>query len=99
KKSIFLCEQALIFTAGLRAMRRANRIRELNVNKEVVSEWTRKVAAWQVVLASVLMVATLPGRTQGLGLVTEPLLADLHLNRVTYATMNLWATVLGALLC
>ena len=28
------------------------------------------------------MVGTLPGRTQGLGLVAEPLLADLHLDRV-----------------
>src|SRR5262245_22992267 len=53
----------------------------------------------QVVLASVLMLATLPGRTQGLGLVTEPLLGDLHLDRVTYASMNFWATVLGALFC
>jgi MFS family permease len=64
-----------------------------------VSEKQRKLAGLQVVIASILMVATLPGRTQGLGLVTESLLADLHLNRVTYATMNLWATVLGALLC
>jgi MFS family permease len=54
--------------------------------------------AWiQVVLASVLMLATLPGRTQGLGLVTEPLLADLRLDRFTYAQMNLGATLLGAL--
>lgn len=45
------------------------------------------------------MVATLPGRTQGLGLVTEPLLADLQLDRVAYANMNFWATILGALLC
>ena len=56
--------------------------------------------AWaQVVLASVLMLATLPGRTQGLGLITEPLLADLTLDRVTYANLNLWATLLGALVC
>ena len=45
------------------------------------------------------MVATLPGRTQGLGLITEPLLADLHLDRVTYASFNLWATLIGALFC
>jgi MFS family permease len=45
------------------------------------------------------MVATLPGRTQGLGLITEPLLSDLQLDRVAYASMNLWATLLGALLC
>jgi MFS family permease len=42
------------------------------------------------------MVGTLPGRTQGLGLITEPLIADLGLNRVTYAQLNLWATILGA---
>jgi MFS family permease len=52
-----------------------------------------------VVLAALLMVATLPGRTQGLGLITEPLLADVRLDRVTYASMNLWATLLGATIC
>lgn len=45
------------------------------------------------------MVGTLPGRTQGLGLITEPLLKDLHLDRVTYATVNLWATLIGAAFC
>ncbi|HEY1599005.1 MAG TPA: MFS transporter, partial [Pirellulales bacterium] len=52
-----------------------------------------------VVLAAMAMLATLPGRTQGLGLVTEPLLADLNLNRDVYAQLNLWATLLGALCC
>ena len=42
------------------------------------------------------MVGTLPGRTQGLGLITEPLLADLQLDRVSYATLNFWATILGS---
>lgn len=45
------------------------------------------------------MVGTLPGRTQGLGLITEPLIADLHIDRVTYATINLWATLIGAAFC
>ena len=45
------------------------------------------------------MVATLPGRTQGLGLVTEPLLADWGMDRVMFATVNFWATLFGALLC
>jgi MFS family permease len=45
------------------------------------------------------MVATLPGRTQGLGLVTEPLIADLGIDRVSYASVNLWATLLGAAFC
>src|SRR5258706_693848 len=50
-------------------------------------------------LAALAMVATLPGRTQGLGLITEPLIADLQIDRVTYATINLWATLIGALFC
>src|SRR5438445_9786700 len=50
-------------------------------------------------MAALAMVATLPGRTQGLGLITEPLLSDLHVDRVTYATINLWATLIGAAFC
>src|SRR5689334_25160081 len=52
---------------------------------------------WACVAAAALaMVATLPGRTMGLGLVTEPLLRDLGLSRTSYGTINLWATLLGA---
>lgn len=52
---------------------------------------------WYIVAAaSLAMVGTLPGRTQGLGLITEPLLADLKLDRVSYAEVNLWATLIGA---
>ncbi len=61
---------------------------------------TRFDYSWvNVVLAAVLMLATLPGRTQGLGLITEPLLKDLHLERLAYADLNLWATLLGAVFC
>lgn len=57
-------------------------------------------AVWtQVIAGALLMLATLPGRTQGLGLITEPLLADLHLSRDSYAQINLWATLGGALAC
>jgi MFS family permease len=52
---------------------------------------------WYVLaVAALAMVGTLPGRTQGLGLITEPLLADLGLSRVAYAEINLWATLLGS---
>jgi MFS family permease len=51
---------------------------------------------WVLLVAAAAMVGTLPGRTQGLGLITEPLLADLGLDRVTYASINFWATILGA---
>ena len=53
---------------------------------------------WTVLLvAAAAMVGTLPGRTQGLGLVTEPLMSDLGINRVAYAQLNLWATLIGSL--
>ena len=50
-------------------------------------------------VAALAMVGTLPGRTQGLGLITEPLLADLQIDRVFFARINLWATLIGALFC
>lgn len=52
-----------------------------------------------VFVAAVIMLATLPGRTQGLGLITEPMLLELNLDRVSYANINLWATLLGAIVC
>lgn len=59
---------------------------------------SRVYYGWIVMLVAALaMVGTLPGRTQGLGLVTEPLLADFGLDRFTFATINLWATLIGAL--
>ena len=50
-------------------------------------------------VASAAMIGTLPGRTQGLGLITEPLLRDLQISRVAYAQMNLVATLIGGLFC
>lgn len=60
------------------------------------------VSAWRwvhIAVAALAMVATLPGRTHGLGLITEPLLTDLRLDRVDYAAINLWGTLLGAAFC
>jgi MFS family permease len=55
---------------------------------------------WVVLgIAALAMVGTLPGRTQGLGLITEPLLRDLGMTRVGYAQMNVVATLLGSLFC
>ncbi|MBL8898804.1 MAG: MFS transporter [Planctomycetes bacterium] len=57
----------------------------------------RPTPGWPLLtLAALAMVGTLPARTQGLGLITEPLLTDLALDRVSYASLNLWATILGA---
>ena len=49
---------------------------------------------WVVVcVAALAMVGTLPGRTQGLGLITEALLRDLNVDRVRFAEINVIATL------
>jgi MFS family permease len=50
-------------------------------------------------VAALAMVGTLPGRTQGLGLITERLIKDLQIDRVLFAQINFWATLIGSLLC
>lgn len=50
-------------------------------------------------VAAMAMVGTLPGRTQGLGLITEPLIRDLQIDHVMFAQINLWATLIGSLFC
>ena len=54
-----------------------------------------------VCVAALAMVATIPGRTHGLGMITERLLADpaFEMDRRSYANMNLWASLLGGLFC
>ncbi|MGB2712936.1 MAG: MFS transporter [Vicinamibacterales bacterium] len=55
---------------------------------------------WVVLgVAAIAMVGTLPGRTQGLGLITEPLLRDLGVDRVRFAEINFVATLVGSLFC
>ena len=55
---------------------------------------------WVVLgVAALAMVGTLPGRTQGLGLITEPLLHDFGVDRVQFAEINLAATLAGSLFC
>jgi MFS family permease len=49
-----------------------------------------------ILAAALAMVATIPGRTMGLGMATESLLRDLSLSRLQYGHINLWATLLGA---
>lgn len=50
-------------------------------------------------VAALAMVGTLPGRTQGLGLITESLLNDLQIDRLLFAQINFWAALIGALFC
>ena len=66
----------------------------------LVAGWLPFYYGWiNVLVAAMAMVATLPGRTQGLGLITESLLKDFGLSAGTYAQINLWATLLGSLVC
>src|SRR5687768_11079813 len=61
---------------------------------------SRPYYGWIVLgVAALAMVGTLPGRTQGLGLITEPLLRDLGVSRVSFAQINLVATLVGAGFC
>jgi MFS family permease len=60
---------------------------------------TDRILWSNVVVASLLMIATLPGRTQGLGLITEPMLVDLKIGHIEYAKINLWATLIGSAFC
>lgn len=52
-----------------------------------------------VAVAAAAMIGTLPGRTHGLGMITEPLLSETLFDRTAYANINLVATLLGALFC
>src|SRR5262245_12533984 len=65
--------------------------------------WTPRLPffyGWVNLAVAVLaLVATLPGRTWGLGLITNPLLKDLGLSRAQYADINLYGTLLGAAFC
>lgn len=51
-----------------------------------------------VVVAAIAMSATLPGRTYGLGLIKEPLRADLGISDLGFNILNFWAIVIGAVL-
>jgi MFS family permease len=52
-----------------------------------------------VMVASIAMTATLPGRTHGLGLITEPLLRDLNMEHVLFGRINFVSSLLGAAFC
>jgi MFS family permease len=62
--------------------------------------WLPFYYGWvNVVLGALAMVATLPGRTHGLGLVSDELMIDLGLDESGLAQINLWSTILGGLFC
>ena len=70
------------------------------IESRIPKRESRVYHGWVVLgVAALAMVGTLPGRTQGLGLITEPLLRDLGVTRVAYAQINLAATLVGALFC
>lgn len=80
-------------------MNQAMRLAALKQSR--LSYWQTAALVWpaclNVAIAAAAMVGTLPGRTIGLGLITEPLLRDLRIGRVQYGLINLWATLLGSL--
>lgn len=67
--------------------------------RTIVKSESKFFSVVQIVIAAVAMVATFPGRTHGLGVITAPLLADMNLSPVSYADMNFWATLIGSVFC
>lgn len=57
---------------------------------------TRSRALLNLFVAVLAMAATLPGRSVGLGLITEPISADLSLDRLDYAWQLFIASILGS---
>ena len=81
-------------------MRTVERLERLERFERFERFGSRLYYGWVVLgVAALAMVGTLPGRTQGLGLVTEPLMRDLGVTRIAYAQINLVATLVGALFC
>jgi len=54
-----------------------------------------------LVMASIAMTATLPGRTHGLGLIAKPLTEDptLGVNEALFSLLNFWAILIGSMIC
>lgn len=50
-----------------------------------------------LIVGAIAMVGTFPGRSIGRGIITEPMLADLKLSRVSYGWITLFATLTGSL--
>src|SRR4051812_34746365 len=63
------------------------------MNKHALWRWVH------VALAALAMVATLPGRTHGFGLFTEPIRRTFGIDTESYGFLNLWATLIGGLFC
>jgi MFS family permease len=59
----------------------------------------RDSARGLILLGALLMTATLPGRTHGLGLITKRVIEDLRFDTVSYAYLNFCASLLGTLFC
>lgn len=56
-------------------------------------------AWWIIGAAAATMTATLPGRTHGIGLVTQPLLQELNLDDVGFGAINLASILIGSSFC
>src|SRR5947199_5007597 len=90
--------RAARFARGATPCRQDPRMSSTTVEKQ--SAGARMYYGWVVLgVAALAMVGTLPGRTQGLGLIAEPLLRDLGVSRIAFAQINLVATLVGSLGC
>lgn len=63
-----------------------------NIELAPLASWTN------LLMAAMIYVCTNPGRAQGLGVITEPLLVDFELSRTALGQINFWATMVVAAL-
>lgn len=75
-------------------------------NGKLADSWLPRLVTYgwgTILVGAIAMAATYPGRTHGLGMVTEPLLKDMQLadadGRVFYSSLNFWGTLIGSLFC
>lgn len=69
---------------------------------EIPAKAPRFYYGWvNVLIAALAMTATLPGRTHGLGLITQPLTQDpgLGVTEADFSRLNFWAIILGSAMC
>ncbi|QEL20894.1 MFS transporter [Limnoglobus roseus] len=56
-------------------------------------------ASWtNLIVAALIYICTNPGRTQYMGVITEPILEEFHLSRSAFGQLNFWATMIVAVL-
>ncbi len=69
-----------------------------SIDQSSTVELSPLASGTNLLMAAMIYVCTNPGRAQGLGVITEPLLVDFDLSRTALGQINFWATMVVAAL-